>query len=871
VRDSASGNVLEEATVSCWPIPGDEPVRSLRSGHNGFGFHLSQGGKYHLIATYLGYSPDTIAFALSDKDTSAVYAKFIMRPSSRPLMEVIVKATIPPVIVKADTIGYNAAAFPTRPFATVEDLLKKLPGIEVDKDGNVTMQGKKIDKILIDGKEFFLSDIKMATQNLPAEIVAQVETYDTQSERAKLTGIRDPTGGKTLDIKLKKDRKNGYFGNIYAGAGNARSYSVGGTAASMDRTRNIFFNGAANNISNLFTGRENNSGPVSGGLQMLANTNLNYRDNLGNKIVAVFNGGYSQNRNALSQSSSRQTFLGDSSLIEERLSNQGNSGHSGQINARMEYKIDSSRSMTLQSSWSSQHGNGHAFDTVGINTQKELSGQAKTWRSSHGLTKNSNSADGNSFSNAVDFRQMFHKPGRSLYVGLNQSSSRQHVNAGLYSLVDAFDSMGNNIQHTLEDQRSTQASQNDSYGVQANYTEPVGKHQILDFGYQFNESRSHSDKQSFDYDSATKSYDRPDTLTTNQFFNRNTNQNFNADFNSDGTKWHYQLGLAVQLSSLYNQNYSVKDPIVQHFMNWYPRANLIWSMTQGRSLRIGYSGSSSAPSIDQLQPLPDLTNPFLVRIGNPGLKQSFQHSIDIGFNSMNAKSLKNWQISMQGGFTENSITAATRLLAGGVQQLQYVNVEGNYLLSTWINYGFPLWSHHGNGNISLHGNFAHQNDFLNGEPNSTNTSGAGGDFRLNYHPAEQVFFDVTASLNFNANGYSLNPEQNTNVLVQNYVLDCSYELPGAVTVSSYFTWQQTGAQGSLPAHAISYWNAACYKSLFRNHSGQIRLSVFNILNGASNVSQSAGPNFISSSRTNIVGRLWLVSLVWHFRKFGGER
>lgn len=866
VRDS-SGTVLEEATVSCWPVPGERPVHSLRSGRNGFAFHLSLEGKYQLIATYLGYVPDTIAISLSENDTATVFARFILRPSSKPLMEVIVKASIPPVIVKADTIGFNASAFPTRPFASVEDLLRKLPGIVVDKDGNVTLQGKKIDKILIDGKEFFLSDIKTATQNLPAEIVAQVETYDTQSERGKLTGIRDPTGGKTLNIKLKKDRKKGYFGNAYAGAGNANGYSVGGTAASLDATRNIFFNGSTNNISNLFTGRENNSGPVSGGLQTLSNASLNYRDNLGKKIVAVFNGGFSRNQGTMAQSSSRQTFLGDSSLIEDRLSNSSNTSSSGHFNVRMEYKMDSLRVMTLQSSWSPQSGNNHSSDTVGINTQTGKGGQAATWRSSHGLTNNTSSTNGNSFSNNVDFRQQFHKPGRTFYIGLSQSGDRQRVSAGLFSLVDAFDSLGNNIQHQLEDQRSSQTSNNEGYVVGTAYTEPVARHKVIDFGYQFNVATSHSNKESFDYDSATGRYDHPDTLTTNQFFNRNTNQNIHADFNSDGTKWRYQLGLAVQLTSLYNKNYSIKDPIVQHFTNWYPRASLIWSMSQSRSIRLGYSGSSSAPSIDQLQPLPDLTNPFLVRLGNPGLKQSFQHNLDMGFNSLNTKSLQNWQFSMQGGFTEHAITASTKLLSGGVQQLQYVNVEGDYQLSAFLSYGFPFWSRHGNGSINLHGNYAHQNGFLNGEPNSTNTSGAGGDIQMNYHPAEKVFFNANASLNYNANEYSLSPDQKTSVLVQNYVLDCSYELPGAVTISSYYTWQQTGAQGSLPAHAISYWNAACYKSIFRNHSGQIRLSVFNLLNGASNVSQSAGPNFISTSRSNIVGRLWLVSFVWHFRKF----
>lgn len=148
VHDSA-GTVLEEATISCWPVPGDQPIHSLRSGRNGFAFHVSQAGQYRLIASYLGYTPDTIAVSISENDTAALFAKFILRPSSKPLMEVIVKASIPPVIVKSDTIGFNAAAFPTRPFASVEDLLKKLPG------GAIRMVGKGMVANGVDLREVF--------------------------------------------------------------------------------------------------------------------------------------------------------------------------------------------------------------------------------------------------------------------------------------------------------------------------------------------------------------------------------------------------------------------------------------------------------------------------------------------------------------------------------------------------------------------------------------------------------------------------------------------------------------------------------------------------------------------------------------------
>jgi hypothetical protein len=245
--------------------------------------------------------------------------------------------------------------------------------------------------------------------------------------------------------------------------------------------------------------------------------------------------------------------------------------------------------------------------------------------------------------------------------------------------------------------------------------------------------------------------------------------------------------------------------------------------------------------------------------------------MDASFNSFSSKSLQNWQVGIQGGFVQNAITASTTLLAGGVQQLQYINVDGNYNLSSYLTYGFPLWARKGNGSINLHSMYNHTNGFLNGQRNSTSTSSAGAMLKFNYRPSEKAFVDANANLDYNINDYSLNPDQNTRTLIQNYTLSLSYEFPLAITLTSFYNWQRTGAQGSLPARDISYWNAAIYKSIFHNHSGQVRLSVFNMLNGSSNVSQGSGPNYIETSRSNLIGRLWLLSLVWHFRTFPGGK
>lgn len=868
VRDRNGGSVLEDATVLCVPMRGGQPGYTLRSGKEGFVFHVTKGGSYQLIATYLGYYPDSIQVNISDIDTSTQVVNFLLVPSARSLVEVVVKASIPPVIVKSDTIAFNTCSFSTRSYASLEDLLRKLPGISIDKDGRVTMNGKNIDKVLLDGKEFFLSDVRTATRNLPAEMVAQIEAYDTETEQGKLTGIQDATGGKTINIKIKKNKKNGYYGDVYVGSGNESSYASGGTAARMDSRSNMFFNITSNNVSDLFTGWDNNSGLASGGRQTLTNASLNYRSNFGKRTTLALDGLFSGSRITLLQSSNRQTFLGDSSQLESRLSNALNRVTSGHINGRLEFNIDSMNLLNLQSIWSPQWGSSSVIDTIGINIQNGVNEKGGLVRSSQGQSKNSSKFNSYSFLNSLDFRKLFRRKGRTMYLGLSQFSNQQHSNGVLNSVVDIFDSTGHIDQDTYLNLRNAMDLDNVGYSIKASYTEPISNGTVMAFGYQFIDNSSHSNKQGFDYDSVTGQYNHPDTGTTNQFLSRSISQGFNVSFNSIMSKWRYQVGLTFQAAHFFNQNYALKDPVLQHFTNWYPRAGLIWAPAQGKSVRIGYSGNTTAPTIEQLQPMPDLTNPYLVLVGNPRLQQSFQHNLSVEFSSFSVKALQSCQLNLEGGFTEHAIATSSKLLAGGVQQLEFINVEGNYHWSSSFTYGFPLGSKFGNGSVSMHGNFDHQVGVLNGSEESMNSVGVGGGFKLNCHSSDKLFIDMNGTLDYTNNSYSQNPQKSTN-LVQNYALDCSYDLPAAFGVSSFYNWQVTGFQASLPAHAVSYWNAACYKTLLHNHSGQIRLSVFNLLNGASNVSLSTGPTYIATSRSNILGRLWLLSFIWHFGKLSG--
>jgi Outer membrane protein beta-barrel family len=868
VVDGISGSILEEATVSLFRLSDHKLIKSLRSGKTGFLIKFDQIELYRLVTTYEGYTPDTLSLIPAVPAVQVNEVTIRLRPSAQLLMQVLVHASIPPVIIKNDTISFNARAYPTRPNSTVEDLLRRIPGMEIDRDGNVTLQGQKVDKIYLDGKEFFLNDVKTATQNLPADIVAQIDAFDTQSDQAKLTGIRTNMGTKTLNIKLKEDKKRGYFGKAYAGSGNDGAYSIGTTITSLSSSRLFLVTGNANNINSQFNGTESNNGAGSGGIQTISNGTLSYRDEWGSKIKAVINGGINKIHSSLFQTDTRNTFLSDSSLMENRLDNTAYDSRSYNFNSLIEYTIDTLSTLISRITFTPQITSNNSRDTVAIFSNKP----GLTYLSNTGETENNAHADPQNLNSSLSYRRRFRKEGRTLYLELNQSLSSQSQPSSLYSLVNGLDSIGDITQHTLVNQQSMQISENNGYGGTIGFTEPLGPSQILDVGYQLNGSTSKSNNKSLDFDSATGKYDISDTLTTNNFSSNNSIQRISAGYNATQGKIRYQLGLATQFSGLVNDNLTLGTKLVQHFTNWFPRASVLYSIGKGKNLNMSYSGNSVSPSIDQLQPVPNLTNPFLVRIGNPRLKQQFDHNILLNYTSFNAARFDNFQLFLAGGFTEHKIAIATTLLSGGIQQMQYINTEGTFHVSSNATYGFPLGNQKiGSGSLNIHAQYNRDISEINGATDITSNFGSGARLNINYHPEEKLFVDGSAAADFTGAHYSLFAAQNTQTWMQTYNVDASYELPLLMTIRTSYNVQITGSQAGLAARQVALWNASINRTILKDNSIELRLSAFNLLNTSTGFTQTLAQNYIETSQANTPGRLILLSIIYHFSKFNAAR
>jgi Outer membrane protein beta-barrel family len=324
----------------------------------------------------------------------------------------------------------------------------------------------------------------------------------------------------------------------------------------------------------------------------------------------------------------------------------------------------------------------------------------------------------------------------------------------------------------------------------------------------------------------------------------------------------------LQISALDNHNRNVDSTLVLRQTNWYPQGHLLYSTGHGTSLFVQYSFWTKAPSIQQLQPVSDPTNPFLIKLGNPGLLQQLTHSLNLNYNSLNPHTFENWQVTMVGSYNEHAIVPSTTVLSGGIQQVQYINVNGVWNSMGDLTYGFPLGEQRkGNSSFTLHGSYGRGVSGVNGALDVTSTLGWGGSWKLNLHPSERLFIESEAAVNFTGNHYSLNAGENANIWLQTYSLDATYTFPWSVTLSSFYHLQVTGAQGSLPERAVSMWNGAVYKDLGKNRNAQVRFSVFGILNTTHNISQSTGPNYVSTTQSNLPGRILLLSFVYNFKHF----
>ena len=910
VIDTVGNQPLTDATVGILRKTDSSLVTYTLSNKFGqFEIKYLDSGDYHLFISFQGYQTFKKEFSIRPNKRSIDFGDIRMQTEYKLLGGVVVSDDAP-IKIKNDTIEFKSDAFKTKPNAMVEDLLKKVPGMQVDKEGVVKAQGEQVQKIYVDGKEFFGTDPKLATKNLTADMVESVQVFDDMSDQAKFTKIDDGSRQKAINIKLKKEKRKGYFGRISAGAGTDDRYEFNGSLNHFNGDQQFSVLANANNINKqgfsfsdmiTATGGYQGTGNVgakaaldgvqvmgmrggfgmfgnngfTGGINQSISTGVNYNNYITSKLRLGANYFFSNTRNITDRDIFRQTFFpGDSTteLHQNYVSDGTNQNH--RFNVRLEYLIDSANSILYTASLNVQHSDISAEDT----SSTYAVNPTKRYLAFAGATSNGTDKAGVVLNNNLLFRHRFKKAGRTFTIGWSNSNAKTDLNALYKSLNKFYDTDTSDYADRImvQDQNARQKIHTNSNVVSSSYTEPLGKDKLLELNYAYSQNRNTSDKSTYNFDSTSGKYEILNPALTNYFENSFEANRVGINFRMQKKRINYQLGTAAQFSTLESQTYLLatgRDSLIKSsYKNFFPTASLNYQLNRSKSFRVKYNGRTNQPTTPQLQNVLDQSNPVQWRIGNPELKQEFNHNVNATYNSFDVLTFKFLAANFSFNTTSNKIANSTDSVSKGIELIRPVNLNGAVNTSSFVTLGLPFKNDKLKGssfNFTNSISYVRDVSILYKQKNIGKTisitQGAGFNFDL---LNERLDLGLNASLSYYNVRYSVNTSLSENYFAQAYSADFSLTLPGNIVLGSDFDYYVNTGRADGFNQSLPLWNASIALQFLKNKNAELKFSCNDIFDQNQTINRVAYDNYIEDSRTNVIRRYFMIGLLVNLNRVG---
>ena len=895
--DSLNKQSLKDASIVVLAASDSSlEVFTLAKADGSFIINNAPFGEMLIEVKFQGYEPFSKRIVFSAKNNNVDLGKIYLKQAANDLGNVTV--TQSPVQMKKDTIEFTASAFKTKPNAVAEDLLKKIPGIQVDKDGGIKAQGETVQRVLVDGKRFFGDDPKMATRNLPPDIIDKIQVYDAASDQSAFTGFDDGNRVKTINITTRKDKRKGYFGRAALGAG-ANSddalYDNNINISKFNGDQQITFTGQANNVNKQNFSVQDMLGSLGGGgfsgggggrggggatmgggggllgtgggggiVKTLA-AGLNYKDSWGTKTQ--FSGSYFYNdqtttRDQNSLTENLVTGSTDSSIFSKQVQSSVTNNKNHRINFNIETNFDTSNSLIIRPNISFQNTHAETFQNT-----SSTRGKLASLNSSRVNTIRDN--EGINGSLEATFKHRFAKRGRTYSIGLNSSYNTNDGSGSNWS-QNQFNLPSRNYTDTL-DQIYTTNRDGKTNSATLSYTEPIGKDKQLEFNYNVSSNVNNSGRSTLGYNKASGSYDVAVPNLSNIFENTFNANRLTVNYRIQNAKYNFSIGSGLQVGDLVSKNISTNVNLKQHFVNLFPAANFRYDFTKSKNLRLYYNGRTSQPSADQLQPVIDNSNPLLIRTGNPNLKQQFSHSFRFMFNSFDIFTQKIIFATLSGSFIENDIQNSTTISGGGVQTIKPVNLSGTYNINGFFNYGFPIKKPKSNLNLMANVSRNQAQTLVNNVSNFTRNTNLGGTISWTTNIKEGFDMNFSSNSNLTMARYTLQPQQNGDFFSQTVSTEATIYSKSGWVLSTDFDYIYNAGRSEGFNTSIPLWNASLSKQMLKNKAGELKFYVFDLLNQNISISRNVTSNYIQDLQTRVLKRYFMISFTYNLRKFGAAQ
>lgn len=872
-------------------------------------------GRYILLATHLGSADFVETFSLSTDTPTREVGIVPMLARERLIQEVLVRGRSA-ITLRGDTVEYTADSFAVREGATVEELLRKLPGLQVDRNGKITAQGEAVQKVLVDGEEFFSDDPAVVTQNLQAKAVDAVQIFDKKSDQAELTGIDDGERQKTINLKLKDAYKRGYFGKAQAAAGpsgmgtdgmrngyfenqfmanafrNKRQVSVFGIAANTGRTglgwedRGKYAGSGGGAVADEETGDMYTTGPGWGGgggedgtdwqgnfngegLPKVWTGGAHYADKWGPADAQHLSGNYRASK-LISENiagTTTQHILPDSTYTRTQDRRAFSDARRHRADGLYEWKLDTAKSirLTADAGWSETASDTRSLTRTFAEEGTEVNRSNRTLFS-NALSKTQNAS--------LSWRQKMAKKGRSLSINLRESLRESATDSRL-DVVNTFFSAGSTGSVDTVAQQKDYDTRNLTLKGGASYTEPLSKTFFAEARYDLDLTDARSTRLSYDRAPGGESYD----LLARDF---SSDYDYHAATHTGGVGLRFvnkkvtaSAGSGVGFTRFDQEDLLFGTSIRRTYSNYYPRASLVWRIGRQTTLRVNYNGRTEQPSIEQIQPLRENTDPLNVMLGNPALRQQFHHGISANFNDYKVLTGAYKYAGLWGNITQDKITQASITDEAGRRTTQWVNVDGGYNTWFWGGYGRKIKSLDLMAHINANAGLAKTIAFINGTRGTTTNNSYSVDVSFDRSWKKGSSDTDRAGINVHPDFTYFDNRSSLSSLVTNYYQleitgEAWVELPARFRISSSAWVNLRQRTDVFPTNNnVVRWDAYVARKFLKDNALEARIAVFDILNQNIGFNRTASPTNITENRYLTVRRYGLLMLVWNFTKSSG--
>ncbi|QNM85167.1 outer membrane beta-barrel protein [Polaribacter pectinis] len=871
IKSADENELLESATVHTERLKDSSIVAYTISDAKGYFNVAGQSAdvKVKLVVSYLGYKPYNKIVSVKNQNIGNI----VLEPAN--VLDAVVIRSSAPITIKKDTVEFNVKSFKTKKDANVEDLLKKLPGVEVDDEGNITVNGKPVNKILVNGKPFFGNDPTITTRNLTKDIIEKIQVTDTKTNAQAFAGEDSDGENKTINLTIKKENNKGYFGKVAAGAGTDKRYEYAGMATRFKASERIGLLAGGNNINSpgfsfgnqrLQFGGNNRSFGGGQGIVTSNNYGVNYINAFG-KIFELSSDYFYKNSNSDNKTTrNRETFLSDGSSFSTNSNNTSlNESDSHDASIDFEIEIDKTFRIDIESDFNADlNKNTFTSNSESFNNNKILTNDS-----------NSNSiADSNikKIDNEINLTKLFGENGAFLRVELTANARNTETEDLVKSETNVY---GANPNQIIRDQFSDGTSSIVKIGSKVTYRFPLlPKLLFFDVGYQYINTNNKRKRSTFNFDQNTNDYtDFSDLLSTDFEYLDNVKKP-SAKLEFKNKKWSTSAQVAYVNRTLQNKDYlRPQTNLEREFNNLEYGVNLRYRKDRTSSYRLRYNFRNSTPSLSQLQPFRDESNPLNIVTGNPELEPTKTHNIRFGASNFNWKEKTGFWSFGNISITNSRVVANTVIDPNTlIRETSYANVDGFYSFQGGGSYSVTKkWEDFGSlkSEFRVFGNHNKNINFNNGVKYSSKITSISPRIGFDFMWDKVLQIRPSYSISFSKNTYDIESFSNRNFTSHNVTIATATFLPEKLEWRNDVRYNYNPNIADGFQKSAWFWNTTFRYSILKDQ-GAIGLKVYDILNQNTNARRVATEDYIQDSSSTVLEQYAMLTFTWKFNSLGNE-